>query len=317
MRLTWEGKREPHVTPMEIPPGDGLLIHADNLAALAGLAGRQARLVYLDPPFMTGDCFAMGDQEAYRDDLPQDLYLQMLYERLVLIRRILAPDGTVIVHLDHHAAHAAKLVLDEVFGRFLNEIVWFYQGGALTGVRRHLPRKHDTLFWYAGGPTHVFNPPRTARVSEAMTRRWGHYADAEGQVPFGRIRHEGQTHARLERRFVRQHGRPSRDDEIAFVMQGSLLRSVWTDIPEIRNSPRYAESTGYPTQKPLALLERIVAMTTQLGDLVVDPFCGSGTTLVAAQRLGRRWIGIDRGEAAIGIARARLADADPVVKLLS
>ncbi|MBU6429780.1 MAG: methyltransferase domain-containing protein, partial [Cyanobacteria bacterium REEB65] len=187
----------------------------------------------------------------------------------------------------------------------------------LTGVRQHLPRKHDTLLWYAAGPTHVFNPPRAACVSAQMTRRWGHYADPDGRVPFGRIRHEGQTHARLRKRFVRERGREPGDDEIAFVMQGSLLRSVWTDIPEIRNSPRYRESTGYPTQKPLALLERLIAMTTDPGDLVIDPCCGSGTTLLAAHRLGRRWIGIDASELAIAVAQRRLEKERIAVRVVA
>lgn len=311
MKLVWEGKRDPDVEPVRLPdPGLGsLLVHADNLGVLKGLAGVGVRLAYLDPPFMTGGAFRIGSEVAYRDDLGPDEYLQMLYERLVLVRDTLADNGTIVVHLDHHAAHSVKLVMDEVYGHFLNEIVWFYQGGALTGVRRHLPRKHDSLLWYAKGPMHVFNPPRTEEVSPQMRRRWGHYADACGRVPFGRIRHEGETYARLRRRFLREHKREPTDSDLAFVLQGSLVRSVWTDIPEIRNSPRYQESTGYPTQKPLALLERLIAMATDPGDLVLDPFCGSGTTLVAAERLGRRWIGIDRGEHAIAIAAARLGSA--------
>lgn len=311
MKLTWQGKREPAVEPVRLPePGQGaLLVHGDNLGILGGLAGTDVRLAYLDPPFMTGDAFYMGAEVAYRDDLGPDEYLQMLYERLVLVRDTLAPDGTVVVHLDHHAAHAVKLIMDEVFGHFLNEIIWFYQGGALTGVRRHLPRKHDSLLWYARGPQHVFNAPRADEVSVQMRKRWGHYADAQGRIPFGRIRHEGQTHARLRRRFIRDHGREPDDADLAFVLQGSLVRSVWTDIPEVRNSPRYQESTGYPTQKPIALLERLIAMATNPGDLVLDPFCGSGTTLVAAERLGRRWIGVDMGERAVSIAAQRLGAA--------
>ena len=314
MELIWSGKRPPAVdaVPVQLAADESALLHGENLGYLAGLAGVGARLAYLDPPFMTGDAFFVGDEVAYRDDLSPDSYLQHLYERLLLVRDCLSPDGTVILHLDHHAAHAAKLILDEVFGQFNNEIVWFYQGGALTGVRRHLPRKHDVLLWYAKGPTHVFNPPRTGEVSVQMRRRWGHYADAEGRIPFGRIRHEGQTYARLRRRFVRDHGREPADDDLAFLLQGSLLRSVWTDIPEVRNSPRYQESTGYPTQKPLALLERLVAMTTAPGDLVLDPFCGSGTTLVAARRLGRRYVGIDAGQKAIAIAQGRLQAASAV-----
>ncbi|MBM3268320.1 MAG: site-specific DNA-methyltransferase [Candidatus Sericytochromatia bacterium] len=297
------------MAPAAVPWRDGisLLIEGENLPVLAGLAGAGVRLAYLDPPFMTGDAFFVGDEEAYRDDLGPDAHLQMLYERLLLVREALAPDGTVCVHLDHHIAHAAKLVLDEAFGRFLNEIVWFYQGGALTGVRRHLPRKHDTLLWYAKGPQHVFHPPRQSEVSSQMQRRWGHYADRDGRIPFGRIRHEGQTYARLRRRFLRDHGREPADGDLAFTLQGSLVRSVWTDIPEVRNSPRYVESTGYPTQKPLALLERLIGMATDPGDLVLDPFCGSGTALLAAERLGRRWIGVDRGTQAIRVAAGRLA----------
>ncbi len=309
MQLDWAGKAPPDVAPRAVPWRDGasMLISGENLPVLAGLAGAGIRLAYLDPPFMTGDAFFMGSDVAYRDDLSPDEHLQMLYERLLLVREALAPDGTVVVHLDHHVAHAAKLVLDEVFGRFLNEIVWFYQGGALTGVRKHLPRKHDTLLWYGKGPDHVFHAPRTADVSQQMRRRWGHYADSEGHIAFGRIRHEGQTHARLRRRFIRDHGREPADADLAFVLQGSLVRSVWTDIPEVRNSARYRESTGYPTQKPLALLERLIAMATDPGDVVLDPFCGSGTALVAAERLGRCWIGIDAGAHAIDVAGGRLA----------
>lgn len=275
---------------------------------LASLPEARFRFAYLDPPYHTGGTFRMGTAVAYEDpDHDPDSWLRGLEVRLRLLHRALLPEGTVLLQLDHRMAHAARFVLEEVFpGGLLNEIIWAYGAGALAQANRQLARKHDVLLWAAKGAGHVFHPPRSEAPSAAMEARWRRHADDRGRVTFGRLAVEATTHARLVRQWVRRHGRSPGPDDVAFTLSGHLLRSVWTDIPEIRNSRRYRESTGYPTQKPLALLERLVSMTTNPGDWVVDPFAGSGTTLVAAHRLGRRSWGCDAGEAARLVLRGRL-----------
>jgi site-specific DNA-methyltransferase (adenine-specific) len=311
MKLSWRGQGKPlpllPIWQPDIVPAD-LVWSGDNLSFLASLPPASVRMAYLDPPYLTGGTFRIGDAVAYRDpDDDPDAWLRGLEVRCHLLKVALLPAGTVFLQLDHRMAHAARFVLEEVFpGGFLNEIIWAYGAGALAQARRQLARKHDVLLWFANGPDHVFHPPRSEAPSSSMEQRWRRHADDRGRVTFGKLAVEATTHARMVRQWTRCHGRSPGADDVAFTLGGHLLRSVWTDIPEIRNSARYRESTGYPTQKPLALLERLVAMASEPGDLVVDPYAGSGTTLLAAHRLGRRSWGCDAGEASLGVMRERL-----------
>lgn len=186
---------------------------------------------------------------------------------------LLAPNGSLVLHLDQRAVHYAKVLLDRLLGeeRFVNEIIWHYTGGGRSKSR--FSNKHDTLLWYAAGPRPRFNVD-AVRVPYAPTSRYA----------------SGGIVSKAGKRYL-----PHPD--------GTPVDDVW-DIPIV--NPMSRERAGYPTQKPLALLERLVAALTDPGDLVVDLFCGSGTTLVAAARLGRRWIGGDRSAAAIACARQRL-----------
>ncbi len=162
---------------------------------------------------------------------------------------------------------------------FVNEIVWHYGLGAARG-RRRLLTKHDVIFWYAGSPGYTFNLLRD-EPTPAMLDKYRHVDEAGN-------------------RYMNSYGK-------RYLLKGGKpLDDVW-DIPAI--APTSKERAGYPTQKPLALLQRIVQLASNPGDLVLDPFCGSGTTLVAAQHLGRRWIGIDSNPQAIAIARRRLGIA--------
>ena len=206
---------------------------------------------------------AVGEQ-AWADDLPLPEHLAAIRARLVEIRRVLAPHGSLYLHLDWRTVHHVRLLLDEVFGaeRFLNELVWAYDYGGRT--RDRWPRKHDTILWYAKGEA------------------WTFERDAIDRIPYMAPGLVGPEKA----------------------ARGKLPTDVWwmTIVP-----PGSRERTGYPTQKPVRLLERIVAASSRPGDLVLDPYAGSGTTGVAAARLGRRWLLIDRNPAAVAIARARLA----------
>ena len=266
----------------------GAVVEADNLDVLRAIPDGVVDLAYADPPFASGGARRLatirtgsGDRTrrgfggreyryevvrdlAWADDLPLDEHLAALHSRLVEIRRVLAPHGSLYLHVDWRTSHHARLLLDELFGpeRFLNEIVWAYDYGGRA--RDRWPRKHDTILWYARGDSWLFD-------REAIDR-----------VPYlapGLVSPEKAA-------------------------RGKLPTDVWwlTIVP-----PGSRERTGYPTQKPLRLLERIIAASSRPGDLVLDPYAGSGTTGVAASRAGRRYLLVDRNPEAVTIARARLA----------
>ena len=274
------------------------VIHGDCLDILPRVAPGSARLIYLDPPFNTRKTRrGTGDStDAYADHFGATAdYISFLRPRLEAMQRVLAPNGSLFFHGDWRAGHYVKVLLDELFrvdarggGVFVNEIIWRYGLGAAR-ARGRLLTKHDVIFWYAASPEYVFNLIRQAPTA-AMLNKYRHF-DAHGQ------------------RFMRSYGK------VYTLKGGKPLDDVW-EIPAI--APTSGERTGYPTQKPLALLERIVALASDPGDLVIDPFCGSGTTLLAAQRLGRRWLGIDAGAGAVEVARGRLADdskVEPTLKV--
>jgi site-specific DNA-methyltransferase (adenine-specific) len=254
--------------------------HVDNLAFMAGLPDACCDLIYADPPFYTGKHHAQASRSTIvADRWPAgiDEYLAFLRPRLERMHRLLKPTATVYVHLDWHAVHYVKVLMDEIFGynHFLNEIVWAYRTGG-RGTR-HFARKHDTILVYAREVgRHKFNLQR-----EGAFRTDGLNRDDTGR-PY----------------------KNTRAGRLYFHPEGPALTDVW-DLPFLSTVSR--ERLGYPTQKPEALLERIIRASTDPGDLVADFFCGSGTTLVAAQRLGRRWIGADASPAAVALARKRLA----------
>lgn len=238
-------------------------------------------------------------------------YVVMMSIRLLELHRILKPTGSLYLHCDPTASHYLKVILDSIFTPtcFRNEIVWHYKGAAMTSAKKVFPRKHDTILFYSKGDEYTFNPQRESALSDAMQARWGDYMEPDGSILWGSIKHEPGQVRKHKARMTKKLGRPPRDDDVAWVARPSLVRSVWTDLPEVRNNPRYSESLGYPTQKPLALLERVISAGSNTGDLVLDPFCGCGTTVHAAQKLGRRWIGIDITHLAIGLIEYRLQSA--------
>jgi len=269
----------------------GAVLEADNLDVLAAIPDGVVDLAYADPPFATGRRRRLvsirsgsgertrpgfrGPEVAYEtvsdlawdDDLPLDLHLEALGARIREIHRVLAPHGSLYLHVDWRTAHHVRLLLDEVFGpeRFLNELVWAYDYGGRA--RDRWPRKHDTILWYAKGDSWLFDREAIDRIPYMAPGLVGPEKAARGKLP----------------------------------------TDVWwmTIVP-----PASAERTGYPTQKPVRLLERIVAASSRPGDLVLDPFAGSGTTGVAAARLGRRWLLVDRNPMAVEIARGRLSGGE-------
>jgi DNA modification methylase len=265
------------------------LICADNLAVLEATADRAVDLIYVDPPFATGTV-RRGRAASYRDhgDDPE-AFTAWLWPRLVHSRRVLAEHGSLFVHLDYRAVHYVKVALDRLFGRdrLVNEIIWCYSVGGKG--RRGFGRKHDTILWYARGPGHAFFP-EAVRVPRKPGSHMRVVAGADGQP----------VQEKTDRRTGKVYRYP--------VAAGKVPEDWWTDIETLNRGD--AERTGWPTQKPVRLLERIVAAASAPGALVADWFCGSGTTAVAACRLGRRFLAVDFAPEAIACAAARLRGAD-------
>lgn len=254
------------------------IIHlGDNLPYMASLAGGSIDLIYLDPPFGTNRV-RRGGGAAYADQW-RDIktYLAFLYPRLVECHRLLAAHGTLYVHLDWRAAHYVRIQLDTIFGgrNFLNEIIWHYRTGGVS--QKWFGRKHDTILCYA----RTLGRHRFTVLRDGVYRTDGLKRDEQGRP------YKSTTKGRLY-----------------FDARGPALTDVW-DLPFL--STVSLERAGWPTQKPLALLERIITASSRKGDTVADFFCGSGTTLVAAKRLGRDFLGCDSSKAAVRIARRRLS----------
>jgi len=307
--LTWASKTTPQPIPAALeldsviyPQGAGYpgvaphdhLIYGDNLAVMSALlpdyAG-QIDLIYADPPFFTNRQYptrvGRGEDsrrpkewqlaEGYPDHWPDvNAYLDMLYPRLALMHRLLSPHGCLYLHLDWHANHYARLLLDEIFGpeRLLNEIIWVYHGP--SPVRTAFNRKHDMLLLYTKSDKYTFN---VDAVREPYNPNTVKTFEASPKAGFGKV-------PDLER------GKVPED---------------WWYFPVVARL--HNERTGYPTQKPEALLERILLASSNPGDRVADFFCGSGTLPAVAARLGRSFIASDGTWRAVHTTRCRLVSA--------
>ena len=228
-------------------------------------------------------------------------YLAMMAVRLIELHRVLKPTGSLYLHCDLTASHYLKLLLDGVFGAdgYRNEIVWDYSF-RLMDLPSFFNRKHDVIFFYAKSKRAVFHMPKTEWTREALeaSRKQKIHVDDEGVEWIWMPGGKGNSKNKLRR-----------VDEI--IAGGKAMSDVW-QIPIISSSSK--ERLGYPTQKPLALLERIIAASSNEGDVVLDPFCGCGTAVHAAQKLGRQWIGIDVTHLAIHLIEKRLNDAFPGIQ---
>ena len=276
------------------------------------------------------------EQKAYRDTWGSglDSYLRWFYETAVLLRELLTDAGTIYVHLDHNVGHYAKTVLDEVFGsdRFVNEIVWKRQtakGNATQGAR-HLGRIHESLFLYTKSDSYQWQMQYTAYDERYLAT---HYQGVDpdtgrrfeldnltapggaskgnpryeflGVTRYWRFKEERMHALHRDGRIVQPSpGAVPRYKRYLDEMAGQPLQDLWTDINPINSQA--VEARGYATQKPEGLLERILRLSSVEGDLVLDCFCGSGTTAAVAERLQRRWITCDLGRFAIHTTRKRL-----------
>lgn len=266
----------------------------DCLAILQTMEGGCADLAYLDPPFFTQKVHRLSPRDRSIEFSFEDLwssqkeYGTFLLERLRAVHRVISEQGSLFFHCDRNAGHVARLLLDEVFGaeNFRSEIIWHYR--RWSNSQRGLLPAHQTILYYTKSDKYVFNEV------------WTEYSPATNVDQI------------LQRRSRDDFNKSvyDRDDHGNVIANGNKrgvpLGDVW-DIPFL--NPKAKERTGYPTQKPLLLLERIIKLATNEGDCVIDPFCGSGTTLVAAQSLGRAAIGIDMSEEAVSLSKRRLSES--------
>lgn len=290
------------------------LIWGDNKLILSSLKNGPLRkeieaqggikLIYIDPPFDVGADFSMdvqiGDEEftkkpsiieevAYRDTWGKgaDSFIAMIYERLCLMRDLLADEGSIYVHCDWRVNSHIRLVLDEVFGKenFLNEIIWSYFAFKRSTTKK-FPQKHDSIYSYAKNRDKFIWNTQYKPHSPEYLKRWK--KDSNG-------------------RLYRDDVNPTKGGtRIIYLdeLQGDIVDSVWNDISPV--NPVAQERVDYPTQKPEELVERIIKASSNESDIIADFFVGSGTTLAVAEKLGRKWIGTDLGRFSIHTSRKRM-----------
>ena len=312
--LHWEGKHTidqvgyyppqlEEVCGVENPPeptydnfesGPNLVFQGDNKEILSTLLVNGFRekidLIYIDPPFASGADYirkvalrgkkdklkgeeqSVAEQIQYTDIWKNDTYLQFMYERLTLMRQLLSDKGSLYLHCDPTMSHYLKLIMDEVFGidQYRNEIVWCYAGGGVP--KEDFPRKHDVILRYSREEEVTFNTEYR---------------------PYGEHNVSGQ-------RFTDRDGTRSLD----YREEGTPINDWWTDINPVINLS--GENYNYTTQKPMGLIERIINISSNEGEIILDCFAGSGTTAVVAEKLGRRWIVADINKGAIQTMMKRI-----------
>lgn len=262
------------------------VMHGDNILAMRALqVRRQFRLVYMDPPFFSQKTYRMGDEVAFEDLWEtRSQYLSELGQAIKDAWWLLASNGSLVVHVDARISHYVKVLCDTVLGSdsFDSEIIWRYRHWPTKSTFPTFQRVHDVLLRYVADPlaypcfNQLYEP-----LAESTRKTWG----------------------TSKQRAVMDGGRRKRSSKTQEESPGVPLGDVW-DIGIIAASAK--ERTGYPTQKPEKLLERLICSLTDPGDWVLDPYCGSGTTLAVAKRTGRNAVGIDSSAVAIRVTKERL-----------
>ncbi len=326
----------------------GVLYREDNVAALSSMPSDSVDLVYLDPPFFSNRSYEViwGDEaevRSFEDRWEGGVrhYTDWMRSRVLQLHRVLRATGSIYLHCDPHASHYLKVMMDEVFGqsRFRNEVIW--QRHNARSVKQAIwPRLHDTILYYSKGQSSFFQETRrlsgrkadphdlvvgpggkkyrTKDLTGPETRNGETGMAWRGVNPTDKGRHWRVSHATLEaldkegRLYWQRNGMPREIAKEPYVAaeRESVVGDVWTDIDSINAGA--AERLGYPTQKPEALLARIIEASSDRGDIVLDPFCGCGTTISVAQKLGRRWVGIDISPTALNIMRDRMSRIMPL-----
>ena len=264
----------------------------DCLNVLSDFETESIDLVYLDPPFFTNTVQKLTTRDGSKEFSYKDMwksheeYAEFLHVRLQELRRVLKQDGSIFVHCDKNSTHIVKILLDNIFGleQFQSEIIWHYK--RWSNSRKGLLPSHQTIYFYSKTKDFKFktiynNYSETTNIDQILQKR---ARDENGKTVYAKDKNGKMVHSDVKK--------------------GVPLNDVW-EIPYL--NPKAKERVGYPTQKPILLLERIIEISSNEGDVILDPFCGSGTTLVAGKLNNRKVIGIDESAEAIELTKSRLA----------
>lgn len=304
-RVTAEGEQAVE----KLSDDENYIIRGNNLLALYSLRKRyagQVRMIYIDPPYNTG-----GDSFGYNDTFNHSTWLTFMRNRLEIARDLLTPDGSIYIQLDWNEAHYCKVLMDEIFGRdcFRNEIIWCYTGPGSPGMKQ-LNRKHDTILWYSRSPNEwIFNGNDIRLRSEIhaggfkgeMSANVSNSYTEKGKIPedWWELFHTPEDLADEIQRLSQEQKNINSDDWF----KAAVAARIRVDG---------VMRTGYLTEKPYKLMERLIRQGTREGDLVLDFFAGSGTTGYVAGYLNRRYILVEQLEDTIAIMHRRFRDASPV-----
>lgn len=263
----------------------------DCLELLKEFEDNSVDLIYLDPPFFTNRIQKLTTRDGSKEFSYQDIwkssevYAEFLYHRLIELKRILKESGSIFVHCDKNSSHIVKMLLDDLFGltQFQSEIIWYYK--RWSNSRKGLLPAHQTIYFYSKTQNFKFKTiyndySETTNVDQILQKR---VRDSNGKTVYAKDENGNTVNSDIKR--------------------GVPLSDVW-EIPYL--NPKAKERVGYPTQKPILLLERIIEIASEEGDIILDPFCGSGTTLVAGKLKNRKVIGIDISEDAVMLTKSRL-----------
>ena len=331
----------------------GLLFHGDNKDVLAHLLANgfrgKVKLIYIDPPFdsgadyvrkvqlrgasgttkVDGEEYTLGEQIQYEDIWANDNYLQFMYERLLMLKELLAEDGTLVVHCDYRRSHELKIILEEIFStqNFISEVVW-KRSQPRGNVSKGLSVAHDTLLFFAKTDNPYWDP-QYLPISDSYIQSHYRLVDEEtgriyrldnmispnpnrpnldyewnGVRRVWRVTKEKMKGLEAQNRIIYSSTGVAQYKRYLDESSGTPLTTWWDDIDPVNSQAK--EREDYPTQKPSILIERILSLTTNDNDIVLDSFIGSGTTAAVAQKLGRRWIGCDINKGAIQTTAKRL-----------
>ena len=277
----------------------------DNLELLKSLPSESIDLIYCDILYNTGKKF-----KDYDDNLgtPQQA-IEWYKPRLIEMKRVLKNTGSVYLQCDQNINYLIRNCCNEIFGaeNFINEIVWHYkpyQGKA----KNHFPKKHDTILLYSKTKENTFHLLKDDQYEKTVDyTRWNKYLNQNNEILYDNYPVSDSRFKGYYNKFVKENKREPQEGDVLFKIEGFTIDTVW-DIKAVNHMAK--ERVGYDTQKPKALLERIIKASSNEGDIVADFFMGSGTTCVVAKELGRKYIGCDINSRAIEITQQRLDDLD-------
>jgi len=272
----------------------------------------KVKLIYIDPPFASEEDFkGEKGQKAYRDKTKGASFVEFIRRRLIVAKELLAEDGSIFVHLDEKKSHYLKVLIDEIFGEynFRNEIIWHYRRWTASGNK--FQKMHDTILYYSKNESQILFNKIPLDLDDYLIERKENkgWNSNTIQTKNGKIR-QLLVYDKAKYEVAVREGRirPKEWDKIVIADNRDVAPNDVFIIPII--NPVSTERVDYPTQKPELLLDRIIRTSTNEGDIVMDFFCGSGTTLAVAEKLGRRWVGCDIGKLAIYTTQKRLLEID-------